>query len=131
MARRPRDNDDDISLFPFLSIIACVIGVLTMMISTLALAQMDNEDVAVIEAYENAVNATAAADDEIERLKRELAEKLGAAAANVQNDVSTSEKELADLAKQLEEVQKKLAEQEKIKAVSSGIRRLITWFSVP
>ena len=37
MARRPRTDDDDVSLFPFLSIIACVIGVLTMMIATLAL----------------------------------------------------------------------------------------------
>lgn len=117
MARRPRDNDDDISLFPFLSIIACVIGVLTMMISTLALAQMDNEDVAVIEAYENAANATAQADAEIDRLKRELTEKLGAATASLKNDLSTSEKELAELAKQLEAVQKQLAEQQELKVV--------------
>ena len=117
MARRPPAADDDISLFPFLSIIACVIGVLTMMISTLALAQMDNKDVAKIEAYEKAQNELNKADEEIARIKQLLAEKLGPDAATVRENVVEDEQQLKELAKQLEDVQKRLAEQEKVKIV--------------
>ncbi len=40
MAKRPRDEGQRITLFPFLSILACVIGTLILMISSLALSQM-------------------------------------------------------------------------------------------
>ncbi len=53
MGRRPVDQDNDISLFPFLSILACIIGVLTLMIATLALSQMDSEVVVAAEKFEN------------------------------------------------------------------------------
>lgn len=46
MGRRPREDDDAISLFPFLSILACVIGTLTLMIAAMALGQLDPEAVA-------------------------------------------------------------------------------------
>jgi hypothetical protein len=52
MARRRNAEDEGVSLFPFLSIIACVIGVLTLLISTMSLAQMGTEDVASLEQYE-------------------------------------------------------------------------------
>ena len=71
MARR-RGGDDDVSLFPFLSIIACVIGVLTLLISALALAQMDNEAVASLEQWEKTQRELASIRDEIERLKTQL-----------------------------------------------------------
>jgi hypothetical protein len=117
MARRPRDADDDVSLFPFLSIIACVIGVLTMMISTLALAQMDTKDVAVIEAHETATKELTAAEEEIAKLKKLLDEKLGPDAADVRKQKATSEKELADLAAELKRIQKELENQKKVKVV--------------
>jgi hypothetical protein len=88
MARRPRGEDDDVSLFPFLSIIACVIGVLTMMISTLALAQMDNPDVALIEAYEKSAGELSAVEAEVARLKKLLDDKIGPGAATVREAVS-------------------------------------------
>jgi hypothetical protein len=55
MAKRNR-QDLAVSLFPFLSILACVIGVLTLMITGLAIAQLDNkgdtpEEVERAEAY--------------------------------------------------------------------------------
>ena len=117
MARRPRDNDDDVSLFPFLSIIACVIGVLTMMISTLALAQMDTPDVALIEAHENATKELEAAEVEVEALRSLLDEKIGPDAARVRKEVTVNQQELAKLAAELAEVQKQLKEQENVKVV--------------
>ncbi|MBI1311174.1 hypothetical protein GC176_07690 [bacterium] len=117
MARRPRDNDDDVSLFPFLSIIACVIGVLTMMISTLALAQMDTPDVVLIEANEKVTGELSVAEQEVARLKKLLDEKIGPGAATVREEVSASEKELTELAAELEKVHKQLEEQQKVKVV--------------
>ena len=50
MARRRRSEEVSISLFPFLSILACVIGVLTLVIMSLSLSQIaqgrENADVA-------------------------------------------------------------------------------------
>ncbi|QNN22235.1 hypothetical protein HED60_08095 [Planctomycetales bacterium ZRK34] len=45
MSRRPREEENSVSLFPFLSILACVIGVLTLMITAMALGQLDPESV--------------------------------------------------------------------------------------
>lgn len=117
MPRRPSDSDDDISLFPFLSIIACVIGVLTMMISTLALAQMDTPDVALIEAHEVVSKELSDAQKEVAELQSLIEEKLGPDAAQVQKSLATGEKELADLLKQLKEVKKQLEESKKVKVV--------------
>ncbi len=117
MARRPRDDDDDVSLFPFLSIIACVIGVLTMMISTLALAQMDSPDVALIEAHEKATQELNAADEEVAALRSLLNEKIGPDAARVREELTVNERELAKLAAELAEIKKQLDEQKKVKVV--------------
>ena len=38
------DSDNDVSLFPFLSIIAAIIGVLTLMIAAITLDQMNQGD---------------------------------------------------------------------------------------
>jgi len=44
VAKKKKSEGETVSLFPFLSILACVIGVLTLMITALALSQMDNQD---------------------------------------------------------------------------------------
>ena len=117
MARRPRDNDDDVSLFPFLSIIACVIGVLTMMISTLALAQMDTKDVALIDEYESTSRKLTEAEASVAELQKIIDNRIGPDAATLREDLSRSEKELAQLLKELEDVQKQLKEQEQVRIV--------------
>lgn len=44
MARRRNNNDGGVSLFPFMSILACLIGILTLMISvTMQVRQMDQQ----------------------------------------------------------------------------------------
>jgi len=50
MARRNRGGSPAVSLFPFLSILACVIGVLTWLITALALSQLDPAEVQRVEA---------------------------------------------------------------------------------
>lgn len=74
MGRRRRAEDDGISLFPFLSIIACVIGVLTLLISTMSLAQMGTEDVASLEQYERIQRELEKLLAEIEQLRSEMDE---------------------------------------------------------
>ncbi|MDA0283189.1 MAG: hypothetical protein O3B13_08505 [Planctomycetota bacterium] len=117
MARRPRDNDDDVSLFPFLSIIASVIGVLTMMIATMALAQMDTKDVALIEEYEKTAHGLSAAEEEVAKLQSIIDERIGPDAASLRADLNRNEKELASLLKELDLIQKQLKEQEKVKVI--------------
>lgn len=115
MPRRPRTNDDDISLFPFLSIIACVIGVLTMMIATLALAQTDTPDVAQIESFEQDKKALDRTKSRIEQIKLEISDSLKLREQQKQN--TTSKAEIAKMLTELDAIEKELAEQKKIKIV--------------
>ena len=119
MPRRPKTNDDEISLFPFLSIIACVIGVLTMMIATLALAQTDTPDVAQIEKYEQTEKQLKQAEEHIEELKREIAVS-NSAALELQDEkklLDMTVDELQTLLEELEQVEKELAEQKNVQIV--------------
>ncbi len=56
MARPRRTTENSVSLFPFLSILACVIGVLTLVITSLSVSQIaasrENADVARAEDYQ-------------------------------------------------------------------------------
>jgi hypothetical protein len=113
--RRPRTNDDEISLFPFLSIIACVIGVLTMMIATLALAQTDTPDVAQIERYEEDKKSLDRTQSRIEEIKLEISDSLKIREQQKQNTANKTE--LTKMLAELEAIEKELAEQKKIQIV--------------
>ena len=93
MARRKKKEGATVSLFPFLSILACVIGTLTLMITALALGQMDNDTIASAEKYQEVIDKIKAYQELIDKLKAEIA-KLEAATDGVQ-------KELADTRNQL------------------------------
>ena len=118
MARR-HTAEDDVSLFPFLSIIACVIGVLTMMIATLSLAQTDTPDVAMVEKYEEKKKQLAQTEKRLEQVKREIAVSDSASLELREQkkllDMTISE--LQELLAELERVEKELAEQQKVKIV--------------
>jgi len=92
MARRKRDEGNTVSLFPFLSILACVIGVLTLLISALALGQMDPQGVARRESYQRTVDKMKIDLRELERLKKLLAE-----AETIQEQIKDARAELAKL----------------------------------
>ncbi len=121
MRRRPRHDDDDVSLFPFLSIIACVIGVLTMMISTLSLAQMDDEEVAVIEAWEKTQQQLTETDSQIEELTNRINEQLGPDGSRVREELAARQDELRQLTKQQEQLRQQLSELQKTEVVTPEI----------
>ncbi len=124
MARRRPVEEDDISLFPFLSIIASIIGVLTLMIAAVTLGQMNQDDVKA--AVENAIA--------IEKLQKELDEseeavkdirvrldeekaKLLSSANERHLELVKSRAELEALIKQLADVKKASEAKKKIKIV--------------
>ena len=115
MPRRPRTNDDDISLFPFLSIIACVIGVLTMMIATLALAQTDTPDVAQIENFEQDQKSLERTKARIEEIKLEISDSLKLRDQQKRN--TTNKAEITKMITELQAIEKELAEQKRIQIV--------------
>ena len=52
MARNKDSEEDDVSLFPFLSILSCVIGVLTLLITAMAISQMDTPEIVEAENFD-------------------------------------------------------------------------------
>lgn len=117
MPRRPPRDDDDVSLFPFLSIIACVIGVLTMLISTLALAQLDDDQVDLIENWEQTQQALEETDGRIETLTEIINQQLGPDGAEVREELAARQKQLQQLTEQQEELQEQINEQKAIEVV--------------
>ncbi|MEM7455386.1 MAG: hypothetical protein AAF456_13630 [Planctomycetota bacterium] len=97
MGRRPDTDDNDVSLFPFLSILACVIGVLTLMISTLALSQMDNETVAQVEEAEQLAEDLELQQAELNALQQTLDQQR----LNASDDILARQQELEKLRQQL------------------------------
>jgi uncharacterized protein YlxW (UPF0749 family) len=129
MGRRRKSSDDIVSLFPFLSILACVIGTLTMIVTALALSQVEApsaKDVAEAAAAEARLKQfrelqqqLAPLDAEINRLRKALAEaeaqrkKLAADEAGLRKarDQQRQQKDQANkkLA-EIEDLQKRIAE---------------------
>lgn len=78
MARRKAAEGDNVSLFPFMSILVCLIGSLTLMIAALMVSSMNSKQTPeVIERYQKYSEAKAdqqADQEELERLKALLAQ---------------------------------------------------------
>jgi uncharacterized membrane protein (DUF106 family) len=111
MARRRGEEDEGVSLFPFLSIIACVIGVLTLLISTLSLAQMgSNENVAELEYFEDLQRDLKELQEEIERLKKQLDED----ALRKANEMDEEQRALAAARQRLDQLLKRIIELRKL-----------------
>ncbi len=98
MARRKRKTKLTVSLFPFLSILACVIGTLTLMITALALGQMDTDTVARAEKYEKASRQLETDRDVIRRMKIKISQVEAYAGGKL--------KELADARRRLDRLQR-------------------------
>ena len=99
MARRAK-NKVTVSLFPFMSILACVIGTLTLLITGMALGQMDNEVVLSAEKYDKVKK-------QIEQEKRRLAElekKLEEAESGANEEL----KKIAEAKMREEELQRRI-----------------------
>ena len=124
MVRRPPIEEDDVSLFPFLSIIAAVIGVLTLMIAAVTLGQMNQGDVK--EAMANAIamdrlqKELAGLEDLVEKLNVRIDKDQAALLADAkerQNELVKTRAELDALVKELSATQERAAELKEIKIV--------------
>jgi len=100
MARRRRAKRS-ISLFPFLSILACVIGTLTLLITALALGQMDTDEMA--------------SELKLDYLKRQI-EKTLARIEQLKEQLGEFESGADDLLKQLADAKVELARLKRLKA---------------
>lgn len=115
MAKRAQDGGDDISLFPFLSVLACVIGTLTMIIAAVAVQALDNDTVEDAMKYEEKKAELAAADEDLAKLTAELKKKE----TQIQKEQSAEQKKLEDAKKRLAELLAKLDEaQSKLDQIS-------------
>ncbi len=83
-----------VSLFPFLSILACVMGVLTLMITALALSQMDTESIASMFEFDKLKSQVNDIKEEIRKIEEEIARK--------QKEAGINQEELAALRAKLE-----------------------------
>ncbi len=108
MARRNKGDEETISLFPFLSILICVIGILTMMIAGLALSQVSNT---VDKSDAEAVERAAERQERFEAASKEAKAREQELAA-LRKDVATAEALKKDPAK-LAELKRRRAASER------------------
>jgi len=106
MAKRAQDGGDDVSLFPFLSVLACVIGTLTMIIAAVAVQALDNDTVDQAIKYEEKKAELAQADEDLAKLSAELKKKE----TQIRKEQSAEQKKLEDAKKRLAELLAKLEE---------------------
>lgn len=74
MARRRKARRNEVSLFPFLDILACVIGNLILIITTVVLEQMDTKPIAEAAKIDDVREQAEAETARAKRLERQLAE---------------------------------------------------------
>jgi hypothetical protein len=122
MARSKPSVDDSVSLFPFLSILACIIGILVLMITAITLgqigqdkasaadaadeaklAQAEAEAKARVEAYKQLRNALQTDEQQARRLQALLLD-----AATVRENLAAARAELQALEAKQTDAQKKL-----------------------
>lgn len=118
------DSDNDVSLFPFLSIIAAIIGVLTLMIAAITLDQMNQGDSKQIVA--NAIRSEELRasiqeqEAKIRTIRLSLSDEdlaLLKNAENRENEIVKTKIELEALLKELTESQERLDAQKKVEIV--------------
>lgn len=91
MARRRKNNEEAVSLFPFMSILACLIGILTLMISvSMQAKQAESED------KSNEERALAVENRDLKKKATQITEAIKKAEENVKKQNSTSS-QLAEL----------------------------------
>ncbi|HID22332.1 MAG TPA: hypothetical protein EYP14_08015 [Planctomycetaceae bacterium] len=98
MARRRKDEGQGVSLFPFLSILACVIGVLTLLITGLAVGQLDRPEgrkAERAEQYQKLLEEIEKAKEDVEVLEQFLAQADTISRARRELDRLRSEKSKA------------------------------------
>lgn len=129
MSRRSKEDDDGISLFPFLSVLACVIGLFTLLITAFAVVQIDTEGVAQAEELEQVSAEIVEVDAELADL-----EARSAAAGEKLQELQQLQAELNRVTAELDQLKAKMPGAEtpidlealraQIKALEEEIARL-------
>jgi TolA-binding protein len=122
--RRSGEAISPISLFPFLSVLSCVIGTLTLMIAVVALTGMADNPHYRAEKMNRLQHELTAADKEVERLKEaiaqelqgkrrmaELGRRITSLQSQIDNFVNKNDK-LASLTKELAELNQRIKQRE-------------------
>ena len=121
---KKKKADLQISLFPFLSILACVIGILTLMITAIVIAQIDPE--AVNEKIETALEDDEEFQNQIKEKKEEI-EKLRQQIGEIRNNplkkIDPQKKELLkkELVSLTAEAKKRVDETKKSKEIQGEV----------
>jgi uncharacterized coiled-coil protein SlyX len=111
MARREKKKQE-VSLFPFLDILACVIGNLILIITAVVLEQVDTKPVADAAEYEAKLVKVKEQEQQIEELEKQLAEmrKLTASTSveleKVEEEVEVAEEKLREARSQVAKIPK-------------------------
>jgi hypothetical protein len=100
--RRKSDASQSVSLLPFLSILASVIGTLTLMITALALGQIGSDVIVSADQLAAEQQRLEAELAELER-KREILDRVEQSDVKVEERLDVSQIELADLQQQVKE----------------------------
>ncbi|PQO31779.1 hypothetical protein [Blastopirellula marina] len=112
MGRRNKDAGEDISLFPFLSVLACVIGTLAMVIAMIAVQSLDNDTVDQAIEYEKKAKELEQGNQELAKLREELKKKeaeLKSERSEEQRSLENAKKRLAELLAKLEKTEQEMA----------------------
>ncbi len=120
MVKRKQRAEPAVSLFPFLSILACVIGVLTLMISALALSQLEQESRAAdkyerSDDYKELEKEIEVEQQELDKIKQAIAD-----AEQTRNELNEARLELEKL--QAEQLAKATIEQTTIELAEQANR---------
>jgi len=111
MSSRPKDDGEDISLFPFLSVLACVIGTLTMIIAAVAVSALDNDAVDAALEYQQKETELKTQHEDLLQLKDKLEtekSQLQESQSEEQKRIDDAKKRLAQLLAQLEKTEAEL-----------------------
>lgn len=107
MARRAKKKQE-VSLFPFLDILACVIGNLILIITAVVLEQVDTKPVADAAEYEAKLVQVKEQEEKIERLEKQL-EELRKETASTSVELEKVEEELEAAEEKLQEARSQVA----------------------
>lgn len=119
MGRKKKDSEETVSLFPFLSILACVIGVLTLMITAMALSQMDQQDDAWkrVEEFEKDQEQITEKQQELEQIQSQV-EDL----SKLNRDLILALEELKKLKQEKNKIPTDISPEEKVKLLAEANR---------
>ena len=119
--KKKKKNDLQVSLFPFLSILACVIGILTLMITAIVIAQIDPE--AVNEKIETALEDDEEFQKKVAEQKKaleKLRQEIKSIKANPKKPIDSKRKE--QLRHEIAAVSKEAEKRKSVKKESQVIQ---------